>query len=586
MRAIFKILSALLLIASISWAAPASADVNSFEFESFDASYELSVNKAADNRPEMLVTETLVALFPETDQNRGIRRDIPASSYGSLPGLVQIVSVTDEAGVEREYEETSDGDFVSLAIKASDDSFVHGRQTYVIKYKQSWVIANYQSSSGFDEFYWDVNGTGWKQPFGHVTATVNLDAALAANVVGDKASCYQGEAGDSSACESLQVTANGFSFSANELAAGENLSIALPFKPNVVNTSGPKVEGTAAWWVFVLCGPLLLLILLWAIYHRTFHIRNQGKKAFIYAQYQPAEEPGLLVSGLVAGKTVHLLQACIVELAVAKVVEIEPTSHDDKTFIVRRTSVPASDESLLKVLGLVKAGDQLTVGRYADDYANRAVSMALPKFIAERKMKLPAAGYFVKRSLGLPAMVFAGSLAVFVTWIVATFSLDAQTDAGYTIAPILSFIPFAAIYWLLLSKRALSAKGVEVVNYLSGLELYIKLAESDRLAFLQSPKGASLTESELAGKKVLKLYEDVLPWAILLGLQKEWSELLLNQYQQQDVASTLAVNALIVSNLSNFGSAVSSSLSVSDSGGSSGGGSSGGGSGGGGGGGI
>jgi uncharacterized membrane protein YgcG len=183
-------------------------------------------------------------------------------------------------------------------------------------------------------------------------------------------------------------------------------------------------------------------------------------------------------------------------------------------------------------------------------------------------------------------MVFAGSLAVFVTWIVATVSLDSQTDAGYTLAPILSLIPFAAIYWLLLSKRALSAKGVEVVNYLSGLELYIKLAESDRLAFLQSPKGASLTESELAGKKVLKLYEDVLPWAILLGLQKEWSALLLNQHQQQNVASNLAVNALIVSNLSNFGSAVSSSLSVSDSGGSSGGGSSGGGSGGGGGGGI
>jgi hypothetical protein len=87
MRAIVKILSALLLIASISWAAPAIADVNNFEFESFDASYELSVNKAADNRPEMLVTETLVAVFPETDQNRGIRRDISRGPGFSLFGL-------------------------------------------------------------------------------------------------------------------------------------------------------------------------------------------------------------------------------------------------------------------------------------------------------------------------------------------------------------------------------------------------------------------------------------------------------------------------------------------------------------------
>ena len=586
MRAIIKFLSALLLLASLASAAPASADVNNFEFESFDASYELSLNESADNRPEMLVTETLVALFPEADQNRGIRRDIPAKSYGSLPGLIEVLSVTNENGVEREFEETSDGEFVSLAIKASDDSFVHGRQTYVIKYKQSWVVANYQDSSGFDEFYWDVNGTGWLQPFGRVSATVTLDESLASHVLSDKASCYQGESGSKTSCDKLQVKPGVLSFSAQNLEAGENLSVAIPFAPNIINTSGPKVDGTPSWLSFMICGPLLLLILAWAVYYRIAKIKNQGKKAFIYAQYQPAEQPGLLTTGLIAGKPAHLLQACIVELAVLKVVEIEPTVHDDKTFVIRRTNVTHDDDGLLRVLGLAKAGDQITLGRYADKVQNAAVSEALPVFIAERKNALTAGGYFVKRSLGMPAIVFVSSLAVFAAWLVASVSLDSQTDAGYSIAPIFSLLPFAVTYWLLLSKRALSAKGVEVVNHLSGLELYIKLAESDRLAFLQSPKGALLKESELSGKKVLKLYEDVLPWAIMLGLQKEWSNLLVDLYQKQDTASNLALNALIVSNLTNFGGAVSSSLSVSSSGGSSGGGSSGGGGGGGGGGGI
>jgi len=581
-----KILSSLLVAASFWWSSPATADVNSFEFESFDARYELSLNQEADNRPEMLVTETLVAIFPQSDQNRGIRRDIPESSYGSLPGLVKIISVTDEAGNEREYEESTEDGFVSLAIKASDDSFVHGRQTYVIKYTQAWVVANYQDSSGFDEFYWDVNGTGWLQPFGRVSATVNLDAALAANLVADKAACYQGESGSKTPCQSLQVKGSEFVFSASDLAAGENLSIAIPFKPNSVNTSGPKVDGTVWWWVFVVAAPLLLLILVWAVYHRTFHIRNQGQKAFIYPEYKAAEQPGLLASGLISGKSAHLMQACVIELAVAKVVEIEPTSEDNKTFTIRRTSLQHSDESLLQVLGLVEAGDQLTVGRQADKEQNKIVAGAVPKYFAERLKQLESEGYFMKRSLRLPSGVFGVSLIVFATWIVASISLDAQTGAGYTIAPLVAFIPFTVIFWLLLTKRALSTKGVEVVNHLSGLEMYIKLAESDRLAFLQSPKGAQLKESELPGKKVLKLYEELLPWAVLLGLQKQWSALLLSQYQKQDDNSNLALNALFASNLANFGSAVSASLSVSSEGGSGGGGSSGGGGGGGGGGGI
>ena len=119
------------LVAAIALFIPqlAAADVNDFSFESFDATYYLSVNENAQNRPEMQVTETLVALFPEIDQNRGIKRSLPSRSYVDNPGLIQVQSVSDENGNAREYEVIEEEGFTNLYIKKQDDSFVYGKQT-------------------------------------------------------------------------------------------------------------------------------------------------------------------------------------------------------------------------------------------------------------------------------------------------------------------------------------------------------------------------------------------------------------------------------------------------------------------------
>ena len=54
----------------------------------------------------------------------------------------------------------------------------------------------------------------------------------------------------------------------------------------------------------------------------------------------------------------------------------------------------------------------------------------------------------------------------------------------------------------------------------------MKLAERDRLAYLQSPSGALRVGED----DYLKLHERLLPWAILLGLGKAWTKELSEQY--------------------------------------------------------
>jgi uncharacterized membrane protein YgcG len=590
MRSLKKYIVALAVLVIVGMSTPSNADVNDFSFASFNAEYKLSLNKAKDNRPEMWVKETIIANFPQIDQNHGIRRSIPASSYGKFPGLIDQISVTDEFGQPRDFEINQDNGFEELLIKPADGSYVHLTQTYVIEYHQAWVINNYQKTSGFDEFYWDVNGTGWLQSFGEVKATVTFDKSLIENLILVKASCYEGAQGSTKPCASTSITNSKMVFRSINLQAGENLTIAIPFKPNVANTTGPIIAGTFNWYICNVCLGLIILILLWAIYFRIFGIRSSTKGAFIVPQYKPSAEPGLLISALVSRKTGHLYQASVVELAVMKLIEIEvvPNSND-KDFILRRTKLETSSADhvqLLAQLGLAKAGDELLLAHDMPTAKKTELSKGLLALSSAASKRVSTEGYFKKRALGLAALVFALGFLAYVGWLAAALAIDSEAEAGYFAVPFMSFIPFVCLYWLLLSKRALTDKGSELVAFVKGLGLYIDLAEKDRLEFLQSPTGASLKPSEVQGKQVLKLYEAVLPWAILLGMQKQWSNVLTELYEGQESPVWLIGSNHLMDSFTNLDQVLTQSLAASNSGGSGGGGSSGGGGGGGGGGGI
>lgn len=566
-----------------------SADVNDFSFESFDATYVISVNEAEDKRPEMIVTEKLVAVFPMVEQNRGIRRSIPLKSYQLFPGQIEVVSVTDEKGKAREFEESTDEEFLHLAIKSSDNSYVFGKQTYVIKYKQNWILSSFESrgSERTTEFYWDINGSGWLQNFGRVTATVILDQALSQNVIPKSASCYEGPLGSVRYCKVAQPKENTYVFTSTDLKAGETQTVAIGFNPGAANADGPKAADSPSFLGFLLSLLMLVAILIWAIYYRVTQLKNLGKASIIVPQYQPPKSPDLAVSALVARKPAHLNQASVIELAIKKLIEIEKVAESKKdVFILRRTSQQVTNPNhveLLTALGLSKAGEEINLSGDMDAAEQAALAKRLLTVKSKLTRQVNSGGYFKKRALGIPALVFVGALITLIAHIVFALGLAADSTYDVSAVPVLLGLPYLVTYWIILSKRVMTAKGVEVDVHLKGMRMYIELAEKDRLAFLQSPKGASLKPSEVQGKSVLKLYEEVLPWAILLGLHKQWNAVLNNLYEK-DSAPVWFVGAPAFSeSFSSLDRILAQSLSVDSSGGSGGGGSAGGGSGGGGG---
>jgi hypothetical protein len=311
--------------------AAAPTDVDDFEFESFHADYTLT--RDPDEHAHLDVVETAVALFPSFDQNHGILRAIP-DYYGGVYLQTSVASVTDADGVAVPFSTSSDAGFLVLRI-GDGGVFVHGEQTYVIHYTQVDTIrffADANGGAGDDEFYWDVNGTGWAQPFGEVSATVTLADDLVSSVI-DGAACYQGPAGATDECsEGIENDGNRvFTAAGRDLGPGENLTVVIPFQPHTFVEGEPTAGGPTPpvdfgpppplWGVLLsLAGWVSLVVgIVGAVVLRRKRAVATGT---IIPQYSVPKGLNVMIAAELIGQGRTALQAQIVSLAVKRKVRL------------------------------------------------------------------------------------------------------------------------------------------------------------------------------------------------------------------------------------------------------------------------
>lgn len=575
------------------------ADVNDFTFESFTADYYLDVD--ANGRSTLTTVETFVALFPDYDQNRGMRRAIPGS-YQGAPTDVQVLSVTDETGAARPFTvETDDEGFVLVTSAA--DSYVHGAQTYVITYTQHNVTRFFPDTND-DEFYWDTNGTGWAQPFGSVTARVHVAPSIASALTGD-ASCYQGGFGSPTPCE-LQVgdDADGtvFSTTVTDLGPGENVTVAIGFAPHTFVPRDDSYFGSPLGWLQALAlgGSALALVI--AIVFRTTTLADGWGRPTIIAEYTPPPGVTVLTSSVLLGRTRKAMAATLVDWAVRGRIRIieQPaqgwfaSGTDYLVELVDPTGIADGPERTLATAlfgwhltpgtGYLLTKRDTVLGQYVRSIIQVATAQA-----TQDGYRAPTRGFFGLIPIALAVL---SAIAAFVLGI----SMVDQSIAG--VVPIALLAPVIVVTFAVFSlsvRVPLTSEGAQVRDHLKGLDLYIRLAEADRLRMLQSPSTAEREPVSMDDpRQVLDVYEKLLPYAILFGHEREWAEQLGRYYSEsspQWYSGTSTFNAAVfASSIGSMSSSVSTSYSgsssSSSSGGSGGGGSSGGGGGGGGGGGV
>lgn len=529
------IATALLALGTIASPAAASpigrADVSDFTFASMDVVYELSRDEAG--RSVLDTTETLVARFPETDQNRGIRRAIPLDFDGH-PVDPRVVGVTDETGAPRAYETEEDDGF--LVVTIADEEYVHGDQTYVISYAQR-NVTHVPDDADLDEFAWDVNGTGWEQPFARVTAELRVDDELTERFAG-RAACYQGPEGSTSSCDALDAGGEPFvlSAAANDLAPHENLTIAAAFEPG---TFTPREDRFFASPAAVLGGVGALLALaaaVTALALRATRWRHHPGRGIVVAEYRPPAGTTVMEAAELVGHADRGVSASLLALAVAGRVRVIETPAG--AFEVELASgAPPADADARELTTLLfpsgEPGERRDLTPRDTKLARKlyALRQRVAKHVVERGWRRTPDGP-LRSMLAIVAIV--GAVAGFVFGVVA---LDAAMGGPWpVILLIVGMLAAITAIIAVASVRPLTERGRALRDHLEGLREYIRLAEADRLAMLQSPAGALRVPADPAGAAgrpdgdaarpddaVLRITERLLPYAVLFGLEREWS---------------------------------------------------------------
>ncbi len=507
-------------------AAPAAAisrsGVNDFTFASFTADYALTTD--AEGLAQLTVTETFVANFPEFDQNRGIVRAIPRS-YDNQHLNPAIVSVTNESGAQVPFETEVTGE--ALTVLVGDDTYLRGPHTFVLTYTLENVVRHFEDTNT-DEFYVDTTGFDREQSIAAVSATLRVAPELLGDLNGESA-CYFGAEGSTDRCEISGDPQQGV-FTASTpsiLPARQNMSFAVGFTPNtfVVRQDPGFVLPLPPAWVFVL-GGVASLGAIASVVALGITRRNRWGDAVgrgtIIPQYTVPTGINLLESSGLVGRGGDPVPAQLVSFAVRGKIRIldyavtEAGSRAKHPFTLQLLNTDGLDDQELQLLDALFGGPPVPgiVVELIGTDEERAGRMS--PIVSGIRRRLIARGMLALPATRLPLTLVVLSLAL---------SLIASVCWFFLIG-----IPVIVVTLTMLARPyRLTPTGIEAKEYLLGMRVYLDLAEKDRFAMLQSVTGADRVHLT-SEYDVVKLYEKLLPFAVMWGVEKSWAEALATHY--------------------------------------------------------
>lgn len=532
-------------------ASPAAAqNSQDFVIDKFEADYYLS--RAKDKSSTLRVEEKIVALFPGTNQNHGILRALPLE-YQNHTLSLKVEAVKKDDGSPWPY--TTYKEAGNLVLKIGDaQQFVHGRQTYLISYVARNVI-NFRPNH--QELYWDVNGDQWPQPFNVVEARLHIPSDLKGQLQ-DRRACYLGRLGssDQTGCQIKQIeSADGTLTDVSNtrsLGAYETLTFAIGFKagtfelgPEIAREKQIKELKNILSGIAFLTPPAVAFGVMWNRW-RKFGDDPKGR-GIIIPEYQPPKHLDALSADFLLNGELRpqAISAALIELATNKhltIYEIPKRGlFGKKDYELELNSLPANlrletKELLTAIFGDLASKTRVKISDFKKGSAKNNIYKVITQTKKDMAENLYNQGYYIKNPTKVRSSYMAWSALPFgLGWLLifiprGDFYPLSWLAAGLMAAALVMFI-FAFIM------PARSQKGVEVNDYLLGLKDYIKLAEADRLQYLQSPEGAEKIADKTAfnpktASAKIKLFESLLPYAMLFGLEKGWAKQFESLYSQ------------------------------------------------------
>jgi len=519
----------------------------------------------------LTVTETIRVVAAGQQIKRGIIRDFPTNYTGKYGQTVhvgfELLEVKRNGETER-YKTESYANGVRIKIGDKNVFIPHGQHVYTLIYRTTRQLGFFDD---YDELYWNVTGSDWTFEIESARASVALPggAELTNWVV------YTGRPGarDQDFHTAYQPSGAALAVETSRtLAPGEGFTIAIAWPKGFV--AEPTASQKAADFAFdngsVIAGLVGLAILL--VYFALVWVKvgRDPAKGTIVPEYQPPEgfSPAAARFLTEMGYDGKAFTAAIVNMAVKGFLTIEEDDDGDytlvktgqevalapgeaalarKLFAYRINEVPLKQKNHKRLKKAQKALEKSLQNDFEAEYFLKNTSYFLPGIaitvIAVVLVAIfgrdPATAGFMTfwlaiwsigcyalatkvvsawRQTGATGSLLAAGGALFITlfsvpffggWLTGAWFLAESVSPTAALALGCILLADLAFYDLL---KAPTRLGRKVLDRLEGFELYLSVAEEDRMNFHNPPE------------RTPELFEKFLPYALALGVEQAWGE--------------------------------------------------------------
>lgn len=485
----FFAFAALLAIFAFPSAALAAETIDSFNVKATLTSERL-----------LSVTETVSYDFGD-EYRHGIFREIPVTylrNRATYKLRLERVTVTmDNAPIPFEISESGG----TMTVKIGDpNETITGPHVYAISYQTDRAVTFFD---GHGELYWNVTGDAWQVPVASSAFTIDLPDAPAATA------CFTGPFGSTeSACDIASRDRSVTISSTRLLNAGEGMTVVVGLPAGAVRepTTFEKIlmilrdNG-------ILAVPLIVLIAMWRLWWARGRDPKLGTIIPIYESpdgLSPSELAAVREEGGVPSRGIT---ATIIGLARRGYLHLR--YGEEKTFLgskqtfalIKKKDADAALTAAERIVfdGLFAEGGEVEL----KDLQKNKFYLSVAKAKEAVWTRLAELKVFDARPATVRMIYFAAGIAV--AW--GMLFLGAVTPLG-PVAAVLTGLIIMGFGWVMPRR---TVKGAKLLADAKGFEWFMRVTEKDRLAFHNAPK------------RTPAQFEALLPFAIALGVEKEWA---------------------------------------------------------------
>lgn len=456
----------------------------------------------------ILVTETLEVRVLGQVIKRGLTRFLPGSRYLNDRQVnvdYDIVEIRRD-GKKEPYKTESSGGGKMLYIGSKDVFLQPGVYTYDIVYEVDDQVGFYEE---YDELYWNAIGTEVQFPIRKASCELILPEG--ARLVQQAA--YVGVRGSQDQDFSYEQSGQSLKYTVNrELRPYEGFSVAVGIEKGLIETPGIMDRMLSV----LLIALASIFLLPYYIYTWYKHGQDPPTPAS-YPMWEPPQKLSPASLNYIKLGRYHnrCLTASIVNMAIKSYIKIEEevskvlifTSRTFKLIKLKEAGNDLSPEERKLFNKLFRSKSIVTVEAKYDPTIERSYQ-AHKNSLNGQHSAFIWKGHNGKLVV-LPALATLGTI---ITAIVVYANSNYVDPLALKV--ILGFVPLsiiALIAYIILIRKPSSEK-LALRSKIKGFEMYLEMAEKDRIQVLNPP---DMTPEH---------FEKLLPYAFALGIEHEWSE--------------------------------------------------------------